>query len=181
MSIPGLYSVGDVLPEMRTGNVTIRTDFDGSMWSLYIGFPDLTDAELNEFRNGSFSLAITMIDGLLFFLGKIGNISWFDAPYEPRLTAEPMNYCVDFEQGQGAPLLILIVDTNTGILKHMRLVGLGHVLSQNLHAACRIIDEKRPIDPQKYNRALAKVYAEYPNSELMLRTVNPVNIFQIGN
>lgn len=174
-------SVGQVIPEMQTNDVTIQMHYRDPYWELSVGYPNITEEEIRELVYGDFHMAITQIEGLLFFLFSIGKIPWCDAPYEPRLTTKPMNYRTDFPEGEGAPLCLLVVDTATGVLKRIRVVGMGHSLSEKLHAYCREKDAERPFDVGKYDYWLSKLYNKYKTSESMLKTVNPSDIFLLIN
>ncbi len=173
------YKVGRPIPGLKTGNVTVQMHYRDPFWELAIAYPAMTEAEIYEMREGNFRMAITTIDDCLFFLFSVGNIPWADAPYEPRITSEPMDYRLDFPEGEGAPLVLLMVDSNTGCLKGMRVMGLGNLLSYRIHSICRNLDKQRPLDKERYDRTVEQIYKRFPHSKDMLRTVNPGDVFAI--
>ena len=175
------YQIGQVFPEFITGTNTIRMKYKGDAWELGVAFPEITNSEISSLLYGDISSAITVIDGLLFFLFRIGQNFWWDTPYEPRFLSAPSYYRENYESGTGAPLILLIMDSTTGELKKMRMVGLGTSLTIRLHSICNLLDIRRPIDKAAYDKQLAAIYKKYASSEDMLKTVKPTDIFVLVN
>lgn len=173
------YEVGRPIPELKTGTEIVQIHYRDPFWELVVAYPDITEAEIRELSKGSFRMAITTIDECLFFLFSVGEIQWADAPYEPRITSEPMDYRLDFPEGEGAPLVLLMVDSNTGCLKGMRVMGLGNLLSHRIHAICQNLDRQRPLDRGKYDERIRQIYKRFPLSKDMLKTVGVGDVFAI--
>ena len=174
-----IYSIGDVIPQLKTGSTLVQMAFDGSLWELRIGFPAIAQEEINELQIGDVNMAIANIKETLFCLFSIGRIPWCDAPYEPRLLNTPLEYPTEYAEGTGAPLLILTVDSATGVLKGMRMVSIGHKLTQRLHSICAKLNEKRPLDVGSYDRRVDEIYAQYPSSLDLLHPVQPADMAQL--
>ena len=174
-----LIKVGEIHESWRTGTILIRADHDGFSWSLTVGYPDITEEEISELQNGDFEKAFTKINDTIFLLCKIGRIEWMDAPFEPRLN--PGHYTFpQFEPGTGAPMVLQIVDSATGQLKALRVVGMGNVLSNRLHKACQEqLDTGITLSPAENSFLVEKAYQEYSDSAAMLRTVNLNNVFML--
>lgn len=83
--IPTTYKVGSFYQEFIHPDNLIRADYNGTAWTLTIGFPGITDQEINELQSGDMRATFTVINDSLFILTKIGAFDWFDFPYEPRL------------------------------------------------------------------------------------------------
>lgn len=170
------YHVGQDYDHWKTNQTYIQMNYNGT-WGMVIGFPNITKQEVEEIQNGDFQIAHVMIDDVLFFLCKCGNMEWIDMPYEPRLYECPMEY-PEFENGtDGAILTLYIVDTCSGKLVGLRLIGLGNVFSNNLHASCREMDRVRLRTPEQYSKQVEEIYRKYPKSADMLKWVKPENIF----
>lgn len=176
-----VYSVGDVIPQLRTGSTLVQMAFDGSLWELRIGFPSITQEEIDELQTGDVNMAIANIEETLFCLLSIGRVPWCDAPYEPRLLDTPLEYPTDYADGTGAPLLILIVDSSNGILKGMRMVSIGYELTLRLHAICTELNKKRPFDANAYHRRIDGIYAKCPSSLDILRRAKPADMARLIN
>ena len=175
----GYYKVGEIIPELKTGIEIAQIHYRAPFWELAVAYPGITEAEINELTTGNFRLAITTIDECLFFLFSVGRISWADAPYEPRISKEPMDYRINFPKGSGVPFVLLLADSNTGCLKGMREMGLGDIMSTRIHTICRNLERHRPLDKVKYHATVEQIYKRYPHSEDMLKTVKPGDVFAI--
>lgn len=170
------YIVGKKYERWATGENFIQAHYDGIAWQFVIGFPDISDAELKNINDGSIGASFVTTEGCLFLLLKVGDIPWCDAPYEPRLEPDDLFY-PRYNPGTGIPLMIMGVDTTNGELKALRVVGLGHVLSQKLHQTCRDIKKKKDFSLPKYDSKLQSIYQKYPVSEAFLSLVEPGNIY----
>ena len=174
-----MLKVGEIHAKWKTNSILVRADHDEYTWTLTVGYPDITKEEIEELQNGDVQAAFTYLNFTLFLLFKIGEIDWMDAPFEPRIN--PGGYSFpEFEPGTGAPLVIQIVDTRTGQLKALRLVGMGNALSNNLHRVCRELEKTGiTLTPDQNAYLVNKTYAEYPTTNDMLKTVNPKNLFML--
>ena len=56
-----IYSIGDVIPQLKTGSTLVQMAFDGSLWELRIGFPAIAQEEINELQIGDVNMAIANI------------------------------------------------------------------------------------------------------------------------
>ena len=92
-----------------------------------VGYPGITEQEISDITRGPLRLGFVRINDSLFFLLKVGNNPWFDAPYEPRFKMNQLDYQTNIPEGKGAPMLICAVDTASGELKEMRVISLGHL------------------------------------------------------
>ena len=171
--------VGEIRKKWKTGTILIRADHDEYTWSLTVGYPEITEEETSELQTGDFQMTFTKLNDTIFLLCRIGKIDWMDAPFEPRIDPDGYRF-PQFEPGTGAPLVLQIVDTITGQLKALRVVGMGNVLSNRLHKACQEqLDTRIVLSPDENAYLVNKTYREYPDSASMLRTVNPNNIFML--
>ena len=172
------YKIGDRRQEWVYPGPLIRSDFNSLSWSLAIGFPGITPEEINEMQDGSVSLAFTVLNDTIFLLFKIGRFEWMDAPYEPRLNPN-IDYPV-FPADTGAALSLFIVDCASGELKALRVLGLGNMLSNNLHELCRVMLRKGTVTQEEYHNRVEKAYEQYPTSADMLKTVKMQHIYVLA-
>ncbi len=174
-----LIKVGENREMWKTGSIIIRADHDDYTWFLTVGYPDITEEEINELQNGDFQMTFTKINDTIFLLCKIGRIEWMDAPFEPRINPDVYKF-PQFEPGTGAPMVLQIIDTKTGQLKALRVVGMGNVLSNRLHKACQEqLATRIVLSPEENGYLVNKTYRQYPNSASMLQTINPNNLFML--
>ena len=171
--------VGEVRETWKTDGTLIRADYDENGWSLTVGYPDITMEEISELQDGNVQASFTVLNDTLFLLFKIGKIVWMDAPFEPRLNPGRHSFPY-FEAGKGAPLVLQIVDSHTGRLEALRVVGMGTVFSNRLHKVCRDLQKSGiTISPAQNAYLVNRTYSEYPTTNHMLKTVNPQNLFML--
>ena len=173
-------SVGQRIPQYATGDTMIRLNYTGITWVMVVGFPGITQEEVQEVRFGSFKAAAQDFNGILFFFAAFGQIPWCDASYEPRLNPEITEYPLyDMAGDDGAPLTVLAVDTLTGEIKAIRMIGLGSNISNIMSVVCNKALEE-PFDEQEYRSLVQKVYREYPTTAAMLKRVRPESLFVVA-
>lgn len=176
------FYVGQEIQKFKTGVTHMQIHYADPCWTLVVGFPGITQQELDEIQAGDLQIGFTVISGDLFFLYKLGQIPWADTPYEPRLTQEPMDYFEPDGPGLGASVIVMAVDTSTGVIKGMRMCAIGYGQTCRLHQFCREKDKQRPFtaaDLAAYHSRVEETYRKHPTSEAMLRTMNPNNFFAI--
>lgn len=171
-------SVGQKISNLATGNINIQITYRDPHWELIVGFPGITKDEIREIQYGTFLAAPVVIDGVLFWLSKFGDIPWSDCPFEPRLASESAKYN-HFEDGEGAPMSIMAVDTNTGEIKAIRIVGLTHTISNYMSDHSEKTLHLGPLDRKGYYDLLEHIYAKYQQSDEMLSLVDPAHVICI--
>lgn len=62
---------------------------------------------------------------------KIGNLNWIDAPYSPHLSKSLTKFEISSD-GSGPGFTLILIDTRTGIIKNIRLLGLSEHFSKKL-------------------------------------------------
>lgn len=166
-----IYTVGEFIPMLKTGEIQMRAMYDGT-WTIFVLFPNMSKQEAININSGAVSVGFVVIEDELFLLGKLGEIPWFDTPFEPaRCQSETYP---DFEEGAGVPILFVGADSNTGVIQSIRLIGASNAMSNALHAVCRDMKTQHsPLDIKKQNAHYDKIYRKYPSSEAMLKEANP--------
>lgn len=135
---------------------------------LKVFFNEPTWDEIKQFQYGEpFEIRVTELYDAIMFTFKIGCLNWMDAPYSPHLSKNlNVNELALPEEGQGLSLMIVLVDTKTGIIKNMRLVGLSTSFTISLFKY--ILDNKsKPFDLNQYCETLIRIYASYSTERLM--------------
>lgn len=177
----GFLAVGKCYDQWKTGmDGLFQLNYTENDWRLVVGFNKIRPDEVEDFRRGAASITFTVIDGCLFLLAKFGRQNWLDTPYEPRLSNETMNFR-SFEGDLGAPLTVIAVDTSNGEVKSLRMIGLGHVLSNHLHESCAKLQKNTDFDLSRYRSKINKIYQRYPQSADMVKTANPADLFIVAN
>ena len=139
-------------------------------FTLEVFLPQLSIAEILGFKTGKYKFALTEIDGILFFLSEFrGAISMSDSPFHFGLynNKESMANDLPKELGEdmGLSLNIIVVDSQTGIIKALRLVGLSTNFSKELIRIC-LLQSKQDINKLDYNRKLLEIQNKYSSSAI---------------
>lgn len=174
--ISDFYAVGKSNQKLRTGDIQLRCEYIDGIWTLYALLPKMTTFEALNIQTGRISLAFAVIEDELFLIGKLGELEWFDMPYEPARYAEPQEY-INFGPQMGAPVVIIGADSNTGTVRALRSFALSNAMSNALHTICRDMDIKhRPLNIAKQNTHIQEIYRKFPDSVSMLRCANPEHL-----
>ena len=123
-----------------------------------------TEEEIAEFTNGKVELAVADMRGVLLFLSKIGSLNWADAAYSTHLT-DRKKALPDLEEGQGYSLDAFLVDCVDNTLAAHRLIRMNTRFSRELRGMLED-EEKRPFDPQAFDRQVADIFRAYRPKDL---------------
>ena len=97
---------------------------------LYV-FDNPTSEEIDQMRSGKgFEIRFATINGIIWVTSKCGDLEWTDAPYNPRLSGGLP--APDFEDGEGIALTLVMINAMDGVVKSVRLIGLGTSFSHYL-------------------------------------------------
>lgn len=152
------FEVGKLFEEGITRyNEEAKFEFTQSGPALLIFFKTPTEKEIESIRADNIKIGFTEISEIIFMLYKFEGIPWIDAPYSIHLSGniEPQKV----EEGTGYGLQIFLIDADTGILKVMRLIGMGTEWSRRFREA--ILRQKNiPFDHEIYNLKIENIYKE---------------------
>lgn len=147
----------------RGEGVIFDIDDDGAKMFILLDRP--TEREIAAVRSGQpFQLKLLEKDGILWILSKCGDMQWMDAPYNPR--ASIYTHLEQPESGQGLALRLVMADSRTAVVKHIRLIGLDEKFS---HALIEAADRLRntPMDWQETQRSISATMLRYQTKELV--------------
>ena len=158
-----------------SGNIKqegIRLNYSGG-FNLEIILADLTTKEIMDIKFGKYSFGLTLMEDILFFtcgLGKSIEIS--DAPFhfglytDDRINDLPKTVI----EGEGLALNITAIDSRTGIVKALRVIGLSTDFSRELIRIC-LFQSKMEVSSQKYDRLLTNIQGSYSSQEIYEKTL----------
>ncbi|MCR4925424.1 MAG: hypothetical protein K5917_03955 [Clostridiales bacterium] len=117
-----------------------------------------SDIIVNFKLGGHYDFACTPIDNIMFFCARWGENDYLSAPFSPHL-ADYYKPCV-YEEGEGMPLEILLICTDTGELVDMDFLVLGNDFSNQIS---RLSEKllKESFDNEEYSRSIAEVYQKF--------------------
>lgn len=160
------YKIGDTIPNYIGKNDQVFFDMDDSGASLVVCYSNPSLDEVSQFESSRpFEIRFTTLYNIIMITAKIGSLNWIDAPYTPHLSKNLTTLQFPGE-GQGLGLILYLIDSSTGAIKHMRLLGLSERFSQGLIG--EILDAKmQEFDRPTYNTALQGIYFAYSTKRIV--------------
>lgn len=174
------YAIGESIPDFigQPDGQRITTGNDGLM--LYAYVKDPTPMEIEQFGSDSriFMNAIGLESEVVMFTFKVGELPWFEAPYNPRL--DP-NYrkASDEETGDPEwemPLTMFLINTTDGKLLEMRLLKIPHELSAIILEFMEDVNIYGRYNRNQYINALALMSTQYSAKDYAEESGEPVRI-----
>jgi hypothetical protein len=168
------YEVGKLYhPERTRWEERGEYSYRANSHELRMFFSRLTPQDVRAIRNGKCTFAVAPIEDIVFFCYEFGRACpWSDAPYTIHaVKPEERTLPPELSASSRAPLSIILVAAETGIIQALRQISLGHDFSMALHTAIRE-QAMRPFKPASYDRQLEQAYKQYPTtSDLLKRSV----------
>lgn len=172
-----LLTVGKIYPEWQTKQDGFRLEWGDAGFILCAMLNGISAEEKEQFApQKKLTVRYTVIGDVCYFTFMFGDMPWADCPFSPALyrnlgknTTFP-----DIEDGQGLALTVLLIDTGTGELCRVRLIGLGHDFSVQWQEWAKKAAEK-PLSFEEYSRQIDETYREYASVDLALKGGNEGN------
>lgn len=141
-------------------------DIDDSGAVLVIYFNDPHDEEVNQFKaKEKFEMRLTPFTNVLMLTVKIGNLAWMDMSYNPHLSKSLTKFPIPNE-GAGLALTVMLIDTRSGKVKSIRLMGLSTNFTKKLIGEA--LDMKaRSFSESQYRNDLRSIFAKYTTKNLV--------------
>lgn len=142
----------------------IMFDFEQAGGLLRIAYHNPTDTEIREVKQGAIKLGLLEKNGIVFLFVKFGNLSWTDCPYHVALSKQ--YELMELGNTQGYSVTVLLVNTEDGVLKVLKFIGLPHKMSQTFK---KLVERQRaaPFEKEAYNATLQQIYANYSTTDLL--------------
>lgn len=129
--------VGGRFPIKVTGQCLFRI-FCGLPMLIY-NFPAPTKIEIASIDHGNIAVSLYECGNTLFFLSSFGNLPWSDTPCNANQNSEDelqefflKAHRLEDKIELGLPLSVILLDSNTGVIKAMRYFGLSNQFSMRL-------------------------------------------------
>ncbi len=159
-----VFEVGKVYEPAIGMSEGVRFDLTSSGGILLYGFNNPTAHEVEQMKAGKhFEIRYTEMNGILWITSKCGDLAWTDAPYNPRLSSGLPD--IDFEEGEGIALSLVMIDVPSGIVKSARLIGLGTRFSRYLTEKAIEVREQ-PMTIMEANRSINATMAMCSSEDL---------------
>lgn len=159
------YEVGQVITTFRHSREEVQFDIgdDGAIMLVFFKNPKLE--EIEQFKTGkSFEIRFTELYKVIMLTVKIGNLNWMDVPYSPHLSKNLTTFPLSIEN-QGLGLTLILIDSATGEIKHIRLLSLSEKFTKQLFGI--VLEQKMSeFSLVKYRNSLNKIYTIYSTNQI---------------
>lgn len=155
-----VYEVGKVINAFKGREEGVVFDMDNTGAVMLVFFKAPSKEEIAQFASGvQFEIRVTDLYDVIVMTTKIGTLHWMDAPYTPHLSNNlgTLQYAT---QGQGLALTLVLVDTVTGKIKALRVIGLS---TQFTNKFVELVEQKlrKPFDDRIYHNNVNMIIAKY--------------------
>jgi len=112
-------------------------DFSESGGELHLFYKTPSEIEVNNIWFGDIRAALTYIKGIIFIQIKFGKLPWHDMAYNAQISKlnDSLMSLQEMDMRTGCALSIILVDSDTQLVKALRVVALSHRFSQELRKA----------------------------------------------
>lgn len=131
---------------------------------LIYNYAHPTQEEIKQFGSDiPFEIRAVEFNDIIFITTKCGSLPWNDAPYNPQLGNCELDIV---DPGyEGYALQLIMTDSPSGTVKHLRLIGLGNDFSIKFRELI-LANKSKNIPLNLYELKLSQVYASYKSSKL---------------
>lgn len=166
------FAIGKHIDEKLAGKFPEGAifDFDRTGYTLKIAVSDISKEEERGFQTGKFKFGCLSIDGVVFFLLKIGDDSigfpWMDAPYNWHLVSPHDRSNPQYlAKGMGISLLVFLVESPSGIIRKIKNLTLPTDFSNAFNKLIQLQIDRGPVE--NYAAVLSKIYTNFQTPEEM--------------
>lgn len=177
------YKVGTLYNANRTRwPQGIEYNYRANTHELRMFLASLKPQEVERIRSGPYKFALVEEGDVIFLCSDFGSpFPWSDSPYSIHMVPkDERTIPQELQPGERALLYIVLVSAETGIIRALRIISLGHFFSVALHEAIREQAE-RPFNQACYDRQLAEVYRKYATTQALLKRATISCIIERGN
>ena len=166
-----LFTIGEKFPLkvkiLYTGDYYYFNIISNTIILAYI-YENPSFQEINCMKGGKCEFAITEKQGIPFFLSKVGKMPWSDAALNHHLISE--EFTTVPVEGYGYPILFMMVDRNTNIIKTMRTIGVSNQFSKELKNILEL-NKAFNLNDAEYRARTADVHSRHSTSDLLKQAV----------
>lgn len=159
------YEVGQVVENFRGRPEGVQFDISDDGGTLIVFFSSPSQKEVEQFSAGKkFEIRFVELHNQIILTTKIGDLPWMDAPYSPHLSQHLTKLEMpDYKSGLG--LNLMLVDSDTGVIKSLRIIGLSPKFTRDLFKAVAA-NKARLFDRSEYDAELERIFAAHSTNQL---------------
>ena len=160
------YEVGQIINNFKHHSEGVQFDISDDGAIMFVFFQNPTTNEIEQFNSGkNFEIRFTELYSVIMITVKIGNLNWMDAPYTPHLSRNLTKLQFPNEN-QGLGLTLILIDTITGKIKHMRLLGLSKIFTKRLYGIA-MEHKLRPFNRVEYYNSINRIFSAYQTNQIV--------------
>ncbi len=160
------YEIGQVIDSFKYHSEGVQFDITDDEAIMLVFFQSPTTGEIEQFQSGKkFEIRFTKLYGVIVITVKIGNLNWMDAPYTPHLSQNLTKFQLPNES-QGLRLTLVLIDVNTGEIKHIRLLGLSQRFTKRLFGI--VMEYKvKLFNKTEYSNSINRIFSIYSTNQIV--------------
>lgn len=160
------YEVGQIVDAFKYHSENVQFDIADDGATILVFFQSPTTEEIEQFKAGkNFEIRFTELYGVIMITVKIGKLNWMDAPYTPHLSKNLTKFQLP-NGNQGLGLTLILVDTITGEIKHVRLLGLSEKFTKRLFGV--VMEHKvKSFDELEYDKSINRIFTTYQTNQIV--------------
>ncbi len=160
------YEIGQVVDNFKHHSEGVHFDIADDGATMLVFFQSPTLEEIKQFNSGkNFEIRFTELCGVIMITVKIGNLNWMDAPYTPHLSQNLTKFQLPNEN-QGLGLALILIDANTGEIKHMRFLGLSERFTKRLFGVA--MEHKiKSFNKAEYSNSINRIFSTYQTNQIV--------------
>lgn len=160
-----IYEVGQVVDKFKGRPDEVHFDLADDGATLIIFFSSPTEKEVEQFSAGKkFEIRFLEMHNQIILTTKIGDLQWMDAPYSPHLSQHLTRLSTP-DDNTGLGLTLMLVDSTTGMIKSLRLIGLSPKFTKDFFRTVNQ-NKSKPFNKAEYDVTLNRIFAAYSTNQL---------------
>lgn len=162
----GHIGVGDRLAELNNYDDKCVVSMSGIL-QLYVCLRGITDKEVKQCQDGDFEIGLSEVGGVLFITFYLDGIIKAETAFNANLCdRDNIGSLEPFPDGIGYGCSIFGVDSDTGIVKSVRVVGLGTEFSNGLKEYIKKQLANKEFNAYKYKISCYGAMTDYSSDDI---------------
>ena len=161
-----IIEVGKVFDENMPQFSGAQLGLFGDGLSLIMSIPNCREEIIKDVNKGEFELALTIKDGLMFFLFRLNSIGWADAPFTLKYYDNFDTENFDYDKIQ-----VFLIDANNGILKAMCTICPNDKFKEELKKEFKRQNNEDHFNDYEYAQKMQDIYSKYSSEDLLKSSI----------
>lgn len=140
--------------------------FEGGL-GLFISIPNCPKAVIEDVNKGECELALTIKDGLMFFMFAFKSLGWYPTPFSIRMFDNLKDVSIDIENFDYNKIVVFLVDPNDKILKALCIIMPSKEFGIALKKEFKRQEKGEPFNAPKMNKKLQETLSKYSMQDLL--------------